>query len=156
LARMVSRDDPVAPYLGSMGIYLFNTEALVEILRKDRTMERLDDFGGDIIPYFIQHGARVFGYNFEGYWRDIGTIRTFYETNLELTEDQPAFDFYDSQHPIFTHPRFLPGSRLVGGQLTRVLIAEGCEIQNATIEHSIIGLRSTIGEGTRVKDTIVM
>ena len=156
LARMVSRDDPVAPYLGSMGIYLFNTEALVEILRKDRTMERLDDFGGDIIPYFIQQGARVFGYNFEGYWRDIGTIRTFYETNLELTEDQPAFDFYDSQHPIFTHPRFLPGSRLVGGQLTRVLIAEGCEIQNATIEHSIIGLRSTIGEGTRVKDTIVM
>ena len=156
LARMISRDDPVSPYLGSMGIYLFNTEALVDVLRRDRNSERLDDFGGDIIPYFIRRGAKVYGYNFEGYWRDIGTIRTFYETNLELTNDQPPFDFYDPIHPIFTHPRFLPGSRVSDSQLSRVLMAEGCVIQNARIEHSVIGLRSIIGANTHIADTIMM
>ena len=156
LARMISRDDPVSPYLGSMGIYLFNTEALVDVLRRDRNSERLDDFGGDIIPYFIRRGAKVYGYNFEGYWRDIGTIRTFYETNLELTDDQPPFDFYDPIHPIFTHPRFLPGSRVSDSQLSRVLMAEGCVIQNARIEHSVIGLRSIIGANTHIADTIMM
>lgn len=156
LARMISRDDPVSPYLGSMGIYLFNTEALVDVLRRDRNTERLDDFGGDIIPYFIRRGAKVYGYNFEGYWRDIGTIRTFYETNLELTDDQPSFDFYDPIHPIFTHPRFLPGSRVSDSQLSRVLMAEGCVIQNARIEHSVIGLRSIIGANTHIADTIMM
>jgi glucose-1-phosphate adenylyltransferase len=156
LARMISRDDPVSPYLGSMGIYLFNTEALVDVLRRDRNSERLDDFGGDIIPYFIRRGAKVYGYSFEGYWRDIGTIRTFYETNLELTDDQPPFDFYDPIHPIFTHPRFLPGSRVSDSQLSRVLMAEGCVIQNARIEHSVIGLRSIIGADTHIADTIMM
>ena len=156
LARMISRDDPVSPYLGSMGIYLFNTEALVDVLRRDRNSERLDDFGGDIIPYFIRRGAKVYGYSFEGYWRDIGTIRTFYETNLELTDDQPPFDFYDPIHPIFTHPRFLPGSRVSDSQLSRVLMAEGCVIQNARIEHSVIGLRSIIGANTHIADTIMM
>lgn len=156
LARMISRDDPISPYLGSMGIYLFNTEALVDVLRRDRNTERLDDFGGDIIPYFIRRGAKVYGYNFEGYWRDIGTIRTFYETNLELTDDQPSFDFYDPIHPIFTHPRFLPGSRVSDSQLSRVLMAEGCVIQNARIEHSVIGLRSIIGANTHIADTIMM
>lgn len=77
---MVSRDDPEKPYLGSMGIYMFNTDLLVNVLRKGG--ERLDDFGGDIIPHLIGQGASVYGYSFEGYWRDIGTICSFYETNL--------------------------------------------------------------------------
>jgi glucose-1-phosphate adenylyltransferase len=98
----------------------------------------------------------VFGYNFEGYWRDIGTIRTFYETNLDLTEDKPEFDFYNPDKPIFTHPRYLPGSRINGCELKQALVAEGCEISNSTICHSIIGLRSHIGAGTVIKDTIVM
>jgi glucose-1-phosphate adenylyltransferase len=156
LAGLVSRDDPEKPYLGSMGIYLFKTEVLVDILKPTRGTEHLDDFGGDIIPYFIKSGDRVFGYNFEGYWRDIGTIRSFYETNLELTEKHPCFDFYDPQHPIFTHPRFLPGSIVANSTMHNVLLSEGCNIINSNIEHSVIGLRSQIGSNSRVKDSIIM
>ncbi len=156
LSRLVSREDPESPYLGSMGIYIFNMDLLSDVLRPDYADHKLDDFGGDIIPHLIRTGRRVFGYNFEGYWRDIGTIRTFYETNLELTEDHPEFDFFDPDHPIFTHPRFLPGSRVTGTSCKNILLAEGCAIDNAVLEHSLIGLRSIIGSGTEVKDTIVM
>ncbi len=156
LASLVSRDDPERPYLGSMGIYLFKTDVLVDILRKDNHPDRLDDFGGDIIPYLIKQGAKVSGYSFDGYWRDIGTISSFYETNLQLTEADPGFEFFDQRNPIFTHPRFLPGSRLSGCKMERVLLAEGCVIEDAQIEHSVIGLRSIIGKGTVIKDSIVM
>lgn len=156
LSKLVSRDDPESPYLGSMGIYIFNVDLLSDVLRRDYTDHKLDDFGGDIIPHLIRTGKRVFGYNFEGYWRDIGTIRTFYETNLELTEDNPEFDFFDPGHPIFTHPRYLPGSRVTGATCKNVLLAEGCAIANAVLEHSLIGLRSVIGGGTEIRDTIVM
>ena len=156
LAGLVSRDDPEKPYLGSMGIYMFSTEVLTEILKPSRGAEHLDDFGGDIIPHFIKNGSRVFGYNFEGYWRDIGTIGSFFETNLELTEKHPCFDFYDSSRPIYTHPRFLPGSIVAHSQLHDVLLSEGCNIINANVEHSVIGLRSQIGSGTVIKDSIIM
>ncbi|HHX08264.1 MAG TPA: glucose-1-phosphate adenylyltransferase [Chloroflexi bacterium] len=156
LADLVSRDDPDSPYLGSMGIYMFRMDVLLDVLRPDYSDHKLDDFGKDIIPALIHRGKRVYGFNFEGYWRDIGTIRTFYETNLELAEKAPEFDFYDPQNPIFTHPRFLPGSRVNGCELEEVLMAEGCEINKATIHHSIIGLRSEIGTDTVIKDTIVM
>ncbi len=156
LASFISRDDPESPYLGSMGIYMFKMEVLADILNRDREEEKLDDFGGDIIPCLTREGARVFGYSFEGYWRDIGTIRTFYETNLELTEDKPEFDFYDPDNPVFTHPRFLPGSRLNGCTMNHVLIAEGCNAEMASIDHCVIGLRSQIGEGSKLKDTILM
>ena len=156
LSRLVSRDDPESPYLGSMGIYIFNMDLLADVLRLDYTDHKLDDFGGDIIPHLIRTDKRVFGYNFEGYWRDIGTIRTFYETNLELTEEHPEFDFFDPDHPIFTHPRYLPGSRVTGTTCRSVLLAEGCAIEDSVLEHSLIGLRSVIGCGTEIKDTIVM
>jgi glucose-1-phosphate adenylyltransferase len=156
LTNMVCRDDPEKPYLGSMGIYMFNTNVLMDVLRPDKVEKNLDDFGGDIIPYLIQNGAGVYGYNFDGFWRDIGTIRAFYETNLELTEEDPGFNFYGPDKPIFTHPRFLPCSRVIGCMLKNALIAEGCLISNATIEHSIVGLRSHIGEGSVIKDSIIM
>ncbi len=156
LSRLVSRDDPESPYLGSMGIYIFNVDLLTDVLRPDYTDHKFDDFGGDIIPHLIRTGKRVFGYNFEGYWRDIGTIRTFYDTNLELAEEHPEFDFFDPDHPIFTHPRYLPGSRVTGTTCKSVLLAEGSAIEDAVLEHSLIGLRSVIGGGTEIKDTIVM
>jgi len=156
LSRLVSRDDPESPYLGSMGIYIFNVDLLTDVLRPDYTDHKFDDFGGDIIPHLIRTGKHVFGYNFEGYWRDIGTIRTFYETNLELAEEHPEFDFFDPDHPIFTHPRYLPGSRVTGTTCKSVLLAEGSAIEDAVLEHSLIGLRSVIGGGTEIKDTIVM
>ncbi|MEJ2758927.1 MAG: sugar phosphate nucleotidyltransferase, partial [Anaerolineales bacterium] len=103
--KFVSRDDPEKPYLGSMGLYMFNTSVLVDILKN--TDDK--DFGGEIIPKAIQK-MKVFGYPFEGYWEDIGTIRSFYDTNLSLTHPDAPFHFQDQSKPIFTRPRFLPGS----------------------------------------------
>jgi len=156
LADLVSLDDPEKPYLGSMGIYMFNTDVLVDVLRKEIDGKLFVDFGKDIIPHLISADSRVFGYQYEGYWRDIGTIRTFYETNLELAEDEPEIDFYDPEKPIYTHPRFLPGTRAIGCKLSRVLLAEGSIINEADIDHCVIGLRQKIDEGSVIKDTILM
>jgi glucose-1-phosphate adenylyltransferase len=156
LADLVSLDDPEMPYLGSMGIYLFNADVLVDVLRKTIDGKQFDDFGKDIIPHLIAADSRVYGYQYDGYWRDIGTIRTFYETNLELTEYEPEIDFYDPEKPVYTHPRYLPGTRAIGCKLSRVLLAEGCTIIDAELDHCVIGLRQQIGEGTVIKDTIMM
>jgi glucose-1-phosphate adenylyltransferase len=150
--RFVSRDDPQRPLLGSMGIYLFKTRVLTDLLMYHL---RHDDFGGEIIPEAI-HSHEVHGFDFEGYWEDIGTIRSFYETNLELTNANPPFNFYDPHAPIYTHARFLPGSTVEDSELKDVLIAEGCRVRKAQITHSIVGIRSQIGEGTFIKDSILM
>jgi glucose-1-phosphate adenylyltransferase len=98
----------------------------------------------------------VYAYDFDGYWQDIGTIRSFYETNLELTCPDAPFNFYAARRPIYTHSRFLPGSIVEDSKLKDVLLAEGCVIRKADISHSVIGLRSNIGAGTVIKDTVVM
>jgi glucose-1-phosphate adenylyltransferase len=150
--KYISRDDPERPFLGSMGIYMFKTKVLAELLTYHL---RHDDFGGDIIPESIQ-SHEVYGFNFDGYWEDIGTIRSFYETNLKLTSSEPPFNFYDAKAPIYTHARFLPGSTVEDSKLQDVLLAEGCRIRKAEITHSVIGLRSQIAEGTVIRDSIVM
>ena len=151
--RFVSREhDEERPYLGSMGIYMFNTKVLIDLLTQH---SGLDDFGGDIIPEAIK-SHQVFGFDFDGYWEDIGTIRSFYETNLKLTDPNPPFNFYDAKAPIYTHARYLPGSIVEDSQLKDVLIAEGCRIRKAEITHSIVGVRSQIAEGTVIKDSILM
>jgi glucose-1-phosphate adenylyltransferase len=151
LSSLVSRDDPNLPYLASMGVYLFNTDVLIDLL----TNNAFDDFGSHVIPAAISTHS-VFGFDFEGYWVDIGTIRSFYETNLLLTVPEPPFNLFDPARPIYTHPRFLPGSRVENSQFIQVLIAEGCCVESATITHSIIGLRSQIANGTIIKDSILM
>ncbi len=156
LDAFVTRDDPEKPYLASMGIYLFNIDTLVKTLSAQDMGQNFDDFGYDIIPHCVRKKARVFGYEFSGYWRDIGTIRSFYETNLELSMPDPAFDIYNPDKRIYTHPRFLPGSKMSDCQLNNVLIAEGCRINCATIEHSLVGLRSIINCGVKIKDTVMM
>ena len=152
LSTFVSRADEQRPYLCSMGIYLFKTDILIELLTDN---PGFDDFGGDIIPDAIKNRA-VYGYDFDGYWRDIGTIRSFYETNLDLTTANPAFNFYDTENPIYTHFRLLPGSTVEESILKDVLLAEGCRIQKSEITHSIIGVRSIISSGTVIKDSIIM
>ncbi len=151
LERFVSRDDPKKPYLGSMGIYLFNTQVLMELLKDtDYT-----DFGGEVIPQAI-HTHKVMGFDFEGYWRDIGTIRSFYETNLSLAEPSPPFNFYDPQRPIYTHARFLPGAIINGAELHNVLLADGSRIGEANIENAVIGLRSIIANDVTLRNVIMM
>ncbi|MCE5206699.1 MAG: glucose-1-phosphate adenylyltransferase [Chloroflexi bacterium] len=151
LVDLVSRDDPARPYLGSMGIYLFNTDVLIDLL----SSSDFEDFGKHVIPHSIGT-RRVFGFNFDDYWEDIGTIRSFYETNLELTLPESQFNLYKPDHPIYTHARFLPGSIVENSRLKNVLLAEGCLIYNAEITHSVIGLRSVIGNNVQIKDSILM
>jgi glucose-1-phosphate adenylyltransferase len=152
LSKFVSRSDKNRPFLGSMGIYLFNTQVLIELLRDN---PGFDDFGGDIIPHAI-HNRAVYGFDFDGYWRDIGTIRSFYEANLELTRQNPPFNFFDSERPVYTHSRFLPGSIVEDSSLQDVLLADGCQIRQAEITHSVIGVRSIISAGTKIKDSVLM
>jgi glucose-1-phosphate adenylyltransferase len=151
LAQFVSRDDPQRPYLGSMGIYIFNTEVLIDLLESSA----YDDFGGQIIPNALGSHA-VFGFDFDGYWEDIGTVRSFYETNLRLARPDAPFNFYDPRLPIYTRPRYLPGSVIDGARLHNVLIQEGTRIGQAEIEDAIVGIRSQIADGVRINQSIVM
>lgn len=151
LRKFVSRDDAERPYLGSMGIYMFNTDVLVELLENMAH----NDFGGDVIPAAIDT-HKVVGFDFEGYWEDIGTIRSFYDTNLSLTRPEPPFNFYDPERPIYTHARFLPGSVVNGATLRRVMMADGCRIERAELSDTLIGLRAIVGRGTQVKSSILM
>jgi glucose-1-phosphate adenylyltransferase len=137
-----------------MGIYIFNRKALNDLFDNypDAT-----DFGKEIIPTAIAEGRKVSAYQYDGYWTDIGTIRSFFDANIELTDHIPPFNLFDSQKVIYTRGRMLPPAKFYGGtQLNRVLIAEGSIIHARVIEGSIIGLRSRIGENTVIKDTIVM
>ena len=150
-AHFVSREDPVRPFLGSMGIYLFKTKALIDLLTS--TVD--DDFGGEVIPSAIG-SRRIFGFDFDGFWQDIGTIRSFYETNLMLTKPDSPFDFHDSARPIYTRPRYLPGPLIDGSTLHDVFLADGCRIHRTEIRDSIIGLRSHIASGARIADSVLM
>jgi glucose-1-phosphate adenylyltransferase len=150
--QYVSRNDPARPFLGSMGIYMFNTKVLVDLVTN---FPNYDDFGSDIIPHAIKQHS-VFGFDFDDYWQDIGTIRSFYETNLLLTTAGTPFDFYDAKLPIYTDTRYLPATIIEDSKLKDVLIAEGSRVLKSDITHSIIGIRSQIASGCVIKDSIVM
>jgi glucose-1-phosphate adenylyltransferase len=137
-------------YQASMGIYLFNREVLVRGLEGD-----LVDFGKHIIPQAIKDW-HVSAYIFKGYWEDIGTVRAFYEANLELTDLVPAYSFFDADAPIYTHPRFLPGSKVNGATLRQAIISDGCIISDAHLERSVIGIRSIIQTGATIRNSIIM
>jgi glucose-1-phosphate adenylyltransferase len=136
--------------LASMGIYVFNRHVLTTLLDNSHA-----DFGKHIIPAAIDT-HKVFSYVFQGYWEDIGTIRAFFEASLELTAELPRFNFFDMASPIFSRPRFLPGSKINGAQIDHAIISDGCIITHATIHQSIIGIRSTIAPGSHLFRTIVM
>ena len=137
-------------FQASMGIYIFNREVLVEALNNDFV-----DFGKDIVPDMLSK-FRVHAYIFQGYWEDIGTIRAFFEANLQLTNPVPEFNFFDTVTPIYTHARFLPGSKINGATLRQAILADGCIIDNAHLERSVIGIRSYIKSGTTVRNSIIM
>lgn len=150
LDGLESREDPRKPYMASLGIYVFNTDVLFELLESPG-----DDFGHDIVPAAMEHN-RVMGYIFDGFWEDIGTIRRFYEVNLELASTNPPFDVYSPDRPIYTRARFLPGTEVHGGHMHNVLLGDGCRIQDATIRYSVVGLRSLVNRGVTLHRTVVM
>jgi len=151
LKKFVSRDDPERPYLGSMGIYFFKTDVLFELLENSTD----DDFGGEVIPKAL-NTHKVCGFDFDGYWEDIGTIRSFYEVNLKLANAETPFDFYDPQRTIYSRARFLPSSRVDGATLENVMLADGCLIRRAEIQNAVIGLRTQISEGAVIRNTVLM
>lgn len=138
-------------FLASMGIYLFSRESLDECIAN----EALVDFGRHVIPRAIKE-MRVQAHVFQGYWEDVGTIASYFRANLALTERNPPFDFYDALRPIYTGSRFLPASRVEGCTLRSSLVSEGCVIMAQEIERSVIGIRSRIGLGARLKETLVL
>lgn len=137
------------PFLASMGIYVFSTKLLFELLTAPG-----DDFGKDIIPEALVN-RRVMGYIFDGYWADIGTIKRYYEVNMELAAS-PAFELNLPNQPVYTNPRFLPPGDLQGARLTKTLLAGGCRIADAEISNSVVGIRSIIGTGVVMRDSIMM
>jgi glucose-1-phosphate adenylyltransferase len=144
-------DDPARPFLASMGIYVFRADVLHALL----TAHKEDDFGKHILPAAIQ-SHNVYAHVFDGYWEDIGTVRAYYEANLSLALPNPPFDFYDPERPIYTRPRYLPGTRTDDCHLERVLLADGCLLQDAVIRDSVIGLRSIVGPGVRISRSVIM
>jgi glucose-1-phosphate adenylyltransferase len=133
-----------------MGIYVFNRSILIKCLEND-----LVDFGKHVIPQSIKE-RQVSAFIFKGYWEDIGTIRAFYEANLDLTDLVPEYSFFDAQAPIYTHPRFLPGSKINGATLQQAIISDGCIISDARLERCVVGIRSVIRSGATVRNSIVM
>jgi glucose-1-phosphate adenylyltransferase len=136
--------------LASMGIYVFSRDVLFQLLENTLT-----DFGKHIIPNAI-HSHRVFSYVFQGYWEDIGTIRAFFEANLDLTAELPRFNFFDMVAPIFSRPRFLPASKINGANIDHAILSDGCIINYANIDHSIIGIRSLVDRGCSLRRVIMM
>lgn len=143
-----SPDDP--RFLASMGIYIFNANILPELLDND-----FRDFGKNIIPMAIQQRA-VYSYSFHGYWRDIGTVRAFWEANMELTTPVPAFNLYDTKAPLYTHMRYLPPSKITACTIDCALLSEGCIISASSLHSSLIGVRARIGDGSTLENTVVM
>src|SRR5438445_9536781 len=137
-------------FQASMGIYVFNREVLVDCLNNE-----LVDFGKHVIPAAIQT-RNVSAYIFDGYWEDIGTIRAFYEANLDLTDLVPAYSFFEPDAPIYTHPRFLPGSKINGATLRQAIISDGCIISDGHLDRSVIGVRSIIQRGATIRNSVVM
>ena len=150
LLTELGQDPTTELFQASMGIYVFNRSALEEALDNDSK-----DFGKHIIPQSIKN-KKVSSYIFQGYWEDIGTIRSFFEANLALTDTIPPFSFFDTSHPVYTHARFLPASKINGANIKQAIISDGCVISDVSIERAVIGVRSFINSGTTVRHSIIM
>lgn len=139
-------------YLASMGIYIFNKKLLVDIMSNPNTK----DFGKEIIPQAVVGGKKVFSFQYEGYWTDIGNIDSFFEANIGLTDDVPQFNLFDNENKIFTRPRLLPPTKFKRTNINRSLVSDGCIINAKEIVRSVIGNRSRIGDDTVIQNCYVM
>lgn len=139
------------PYLASMGVYVFNADVLIRLLR-----EHLEwiDFGKQLIPGALsQH--KVFAHMFDGFWEDIGTVRSYYDVSIAMTFDNPLFEFHDPEQPIYTHRRALPGAKIIRSEVDHSIICSGVRIDTATIRHSIIGIRSVVRKNVTIERSVL-
>jgi glucose-1-phosphate adenylyltransferase len=137
-------------YLASMGIYVFKRATLVELLENEQA-----DFGKHIIPSAID-SHRVYSYTYKGYWEDIGTIRSFFEANLDMVSTIPKFNFFQMEMPIYTRPRFMPASKINGAAIDQAIISDGCIIDRSRISQSLVGIRCLLSPGCRVHRSVLM
>ncbi|MBV7529499.1 glucose-1-phosphate adenylyltransferase [Chitinophaga sp. sic0106] len=139
-------------YLASMGIYVFSRKVLFDMLMGNPDQA---DFGKQVIPFAISSGYKVFSYQYEGYWTDIGNIPSFFEANIGLTDDIPLFNLYDESQTIFSRARMLPPAK-ISGAIERTIVADGCIILASRLERCVIGIRTRIGKGTVVTNSYIM
>ena len=152
LDSLRAEDQELGPdqYLASMGIYVFKRATLVELLENEQA-----DFGRHIIPSAID-SHRVYSYTYKGYWEDIGTIRSFYEANLDMVSTIPKFNFFQMEMPIYTRPRFMPASKINGAAIDQAIISDGCIIDRSRISQSLVGIRCLLSPGCRVHRSVLM
>ncbi|KAK8642422.1 hypothetical protein V6N13_011765 [Hibiscus sabdariffa] len=141
------------PYIASMGVYVFKTNVLLKLLT--RSYPSCNDFGSEIIPSAVKE-HNVQAYLFNDYWEDIGTIKSFFDANLALTEQPPKFQFYDPKTPFYTSPRFLPPTKVDKCRIVDSIISHGCFLWECSVEHSIVGVRSRLESGVELEDTMMM
>ncbi len=139
------------PFLASMGVYIFRFEALRDLLNQSK----FTDFGGEVIPATIG-SYNVQGFLFDGYWEDIGTISSFFQANLDLASMLPKFNLFNADAPIFTRPRYLPGTKFADCEIKDSLISEGCILNRVSTDHCVIGIRSRIENHSRLEHTLMM
>ncbi len=144
-------DDARRPFVASMGIYVFTRDVLLDLLAREHGV----DFGRELLPSALDR-YRVVAHVHDSYWADVGTVQSFYDANIMLTQPDAPFNFYDPRRPVYTHPRFLSPSRVDDSRLTRALVAEGCDIAQADVADSVVGIRTTIGRGARVRRSVLL
>lgn len=142
---------PDRPFVASMGVYVFSRDVLLDVLAADNAR----DFGREVIPSALET-YRVQSFLFRNYWADVGTIASFYDVNIMLTKPNAPFRFYDSHRPIFTRPRFLPGSRLSDCTARDAIIAEGCYLARCQIEESVVGIRTVVQQGASIRRSVLL
>ena len=144
-------EDERRPFVASMGIYVFTREVLFDLLARESGV----DFGRELIPAALDR-YRVVAHLHDSYWADVGTVESFYHANIMLTQPGAPFSFYDPKRPIYTHARFLSPSSVDDARLVRALVAEGCDIANAEIEDSVVGIRTAVGPGARIRRSVLL
>ncbi|MGE5244952.1 MAG: glucose-1-phosphate adenylyltransferase [Betaproteobacteria bacterium] len=139
------------PFVASMGIYVFSRDVLLEILEH----EAATDFGREIIPAALAR-YRVSPYLFRGYWVDVGTVDSFYDANIMLTHPDAPFSFYDPSRPVYTHPRFLPGSHIGDCSIRNAIVSEGCNLDSCVVEETVVGIRTSVQPGARIRRSVLL
>lgn len=148
---LTAGSSPDKPFVASMGVYVFSREVLLDLLASTNAT----DFGREVIPSALDK-YRVQAFTFRGFWADVGTVQSFYDANIMLTKPRSPFRFYDPNRPIFTHPRFLPGSRLVDARVHDAIVSEGCYLGPCTVEESIIGIRTHVQKGASIRRSVLL
>ena len=142
---------PGKPFVASMGVYVFSRDVLLEVLASGPDK----DFGREVIPAALDRYS-VSAYLFRSFWADVGTVASFYDANIMLTNPGAPFKFYDANRPIYTHPRFLPGSRLADCSVREAIIVDGCYLDRCSIEQSIVGIRTYVGRGATIRRSVLL